>query len=207
MRTLGHRIKGWWDIWVFVLGFPLGLVFLFFFWWYLLKLSSNPLWIIIVSIVFLYAAMILIVATVIAVSENNFFVSSFILLFIGVTIGVLGYFYTQRSFQLNTDQLVTDFYSNVSTELISIVITVLAIETLRNRIHWRNYQREKQRQETTAPPVPQETIEETKTASPPQSGTTNKSYYNRGELVWGVLIGIGIGLLLRQNGTSRDSNK
>jgi len=192
------RIKTWWDIWVFVVGFPIGLVFLLFFWYYLIGLSENQLWIIVVSIVCLYSAIILIVSTIIAISENNIFVSSFILLLIGVTIGILGYFYSQQSLKLDTDKLVNDFYANVSTELVSIVITVLAIETLRDRIHWRNYQREKINQEPTPGMAPTQTVvESTPTNTLPLNSQTS-AYNRKTGFFLMVLIFTAFGVLLQQ---------
>lgn len=192
------KIKRWWDVWVFVIGFPIGLVFLLFFWNYMVKLSTHPFWVIGVSIVFLYCAIILIVSTIIAISENNIFVSSFILLLIGVTIGILGYFYSQQSLKLDTDKLVSDFYANVSTELVSIVITVLAIETLRDRIHWRNYQREKITQESTSGAAPTQTlVESTPINTLPLSSQTSGNN-RRTDYFLIVLIFTAFGVLLQQ---------
>jgi hypothetical protein len=205
MRSLQQRVKQWWDIWVFVIGFPLGLVFLFFFWGFLLKISTNPIWIIAVSIICLYSAVILIVSTIIAISENNIFVSSFILLFIGVTIGTLGYFYSQQSFQLGVDKLVNDFYANISTELISVVITVLAIETIRERSHWRNYQREKQLQEASSATTPKQNPEKDGNDESPQQKTNSND--KKAEIPWGLFIGIVIGLLIRSNWENLKQNK
>lgn len=199
IKNLQYRIKRWWDIWVFVVGFPLGLIFLLFFWNYLIQLSTNPLWIIIVSVLCLYGAIILIVSIIIAISENNIFVSSFILLLIGVTTGILGYFYTQHSLKLNVDKLVNDFYANVTTELVSIVITVLAIETLRDRIHWRNYQREKINQESTPDLASHQTSAELtpNNISPlsPQNNLNDK----RVGIIWIALICTVLGILIRQH--------
>jgi hypothetical protein len=76
------------------------------------------------------------------------------LLLIGVVVAVLGYVYTPGSSQLGTDKLVNDFYANVSTELISVVITVLTIEALKDRLHWRKYQRKKQSHDVVPRPTP-----------------------------------------------------
>jgi hypothetical protein len=200
MRRLPYRVKKWWDIWVFVIGFPLGLVFAFFFWGYLLHLSANPIWIIAVSIFCLYGVIILVVSTIIAISENNIFISSFILLLVGVTIAILGYFYTRGSFQLDTDKLINDFYANISTELISVVITVLAIETLKDRLHWRNYQREKQSQEMSIAQNPDQQPEPANEGESARLGAQSNSSIRTVEILGSVLIGVIIGLVIRQSG-------
>lgn len=207
LKSLQHRIKNWWDIWVFVIGFPIGLIFLFFFWNYLLQLSTNPIWIIVVSIILLYGAIILIVSTIIAISENNIFISSFILLFLGVTVGILGYFYTQQPFQFGMDKLANDFYANVSTELISIVITVLAIESLKDRIHWRNYQREKQGQEkVSSTNLDHKPLQAEQNSSAPSRAQTNLNDKNI-DIIWGLLIGVAIGIAIKQNWKGSKSKK
>jgi hypothetical protein len=199
MRRLQYRVKRWWDIWVFVIGFPLGLVFVFLFWGFLLQISANPIWVIAVSIICLYGVIILIVSTIIAISENNIFISSFILLLIGVIIAVLGYFYTQGSFQLDTDKLINDFYANASTELISVVITVLAIETLKDRLHWRNYQREaKQNIEATPPQNSKPETHHQELTS--HRATQNYPKTTSVEIVGSMLIGVIIGIVIQQNG-------
>jgi hypothetical protein len=196
IRRLQGRVKNWWDIWVFVIGFPIGLMFVFFLWGFLLRLSTHPIWVVVVSIVCLYGVIIMLVSAIIAVSENNIFISSFILLLIGVVVAVLGYFYTQGSFQLGTDKLVNDFYANISTELISVVITVLAIETLRDRLHWRNYQREKQSQEAAPRPMPSLPPERAAHEHTSEVGTQNSSMtgvVGLGSMLIGLLLGIVIG--------------
>lgn len=198
LRSLQYRVKRWWDIWVFVIGFPLGLVFVFIFWGYLLQISANPIWVAATSIICLYGAIILIVSTIIAISENNIFISSFILLLIGVTVAVLGYFYTQQSFQLRTDKLINDFYANVSTELISVVITVLAIETLKDRLHWRNYQREKQTQEGIPSQDLNQQPEQATKENTLQLGVSNNSNIRSVEILGSILIGVIIGLVIRK---------
>ena len=198
MKGLQYRFKSWWDIWVFIIGFPIGLVFVFFLWGLLLQMSAHPVWVIVVSIACLYGVIIMLVSTIIAISENNIFISSFILLLLGVTTAVLGYFYTQGSVQLGTDKLVSDFYANVSTELISVVITVLAIETLKDRLHWRKYQREKQSQEIAPSSTPTPPSEQAEHENTLPVGTQNSS--RRGvEILGSVLIGLIIGIVIHQH--------
>lgn len=199
MKCLQYRVRRWWDIWVFVIGFPLGLVFVFVFWGYLLQISANPIWVTAVSIMCLYGVIILIVSTIIAISENNIFISSFILLLIGVTIAVLGYFYTQQPLQFGTDKLVSDFYVNVSTELISVVITVLAIGTLKDRLHWRNYQREKQGKVITLPQSLNQQPERAAQENASQLGEQNNSNIVTVQILGSVLIGVIMGIVIRQN--------
>jgi hypothetical protein len=147
----------------------------------------------------LYGVIILIVSTIIAISENNIFISSFILLLIGVTIAVLGYFYTQQPLQFGTDKLVSDFYVNVSTELISVVITVLAIGTLKDRLHWRNYQREKQGKVITLPQSLNQQPERAAQENASQLGEQNNSNIVTVQILGSVLIGVIMGIVIRQN--------
>jgi len=166
-------------------------------WYYFANLFSHPLWNIGVSIVFLYSSLIMGVSAIIAISEDNIFISSFILLFIGVLVGVLGFTYTQQASQWHLNKLVNDFYANISTELISIVITVLAIQKLQERKSWRNHQREKIRQETNPPTVPLQTGEEIRSfPQTTQSHADSISQESKAKITSLILVGTALGFLI-----------
>src|SRR5687768_15939552 len=137
-------------------------------------------------------------STIIAISENNLFISSLILLLIGVNIAVVGYFYTQGSLQFSTDKLANDFYANISTELIGVVITVFAIETLSARFHWRNYQREKQSQEIIPAPTPSPASEQANNEDTSQFRRQNSSLRGVASLA-SILLGLLLGIIDRKS--------
>jgi hypothetical protein len=120
-------------------------------------------------------------------------------LLIGVTIGVIGYIYTQQSIKFSLGKLTTDFYANVSTELISIVITVLAIETLKDRVNWRNYQREKQSQENNSFPPSNQLSEQGDQEKSAEFETISSPSLNGFGILCGVLIGFLLGIVIQQN--------
>jgi uncharacterized membrane protein YccC len=206
IRQLKDRIKNWWNIWVFVIGFPLGLVFLFFFWWYLLQLWPHLVWVILVSIVFLYGAIILSISIVVAISENNQFIAAFLVLLVGVVIAVLGYYFAHGSFPFKVAQFANDFYANVSSELIGLVIAFLTFAALQDRLHWRNYQREKQSQEIVPASTPSPASEQANNEDTSQFRRQNSSLRGVASLA-SILLGLLLGIIIGQNWRGSSNKK
>ena len=144
LDSIRHRVRLFWNVWFFVFAFSLALILIPIGWLVMMSLPpfdvpwlQTPM-----AIFFLFGFFIVFISLILAIGENSPFIGSFILLFLGVALGVAGYHFTIGSTTLfDATKLAEDFYANVSTEFVSIAITVLAIQGARGRLHWRDYQR------------------------------------------------------------------
>ncbi len=147
-----RKLRLWWDVWFFVIMFPICFILFLLGWYYFASWSPYKFLDIVIAIFFLFGSLVMGISTLIAISEDNYFVSAFLLLLIGVVVGVIGYAASVSTFQLNFERLTNDFYANISTELVSVVITVLAIDSLKGRISWRKVQRENSNEQARSSP-------------------------------------------------------
>ncbi len=196
-KTLTERVKTWWEMWSFVILFSIAILIALVGWKVLVGLFFTEHWLgIPLSILFLFASIIFFISLVLAIAEKNKYTVSMILLLFGTSIAITGYYITNQSLEFSWDKVASDFYANISAEMISIVITVLVIDSLGTRFGWRDYVR------NSAEQIAEETIQNSEFETPkieaPAPTPPQQNGFEMGIFLATLfaLVGIGLGYFL-----------